>query len=489
MYCPRCGTQNNDGVQFCQQCGMPLGAARPRQAAGPSRGEQIKAAARSPFYLTGIIAFTCATLFALVNAALAPATFSQYLYQFAMLADMDALSDPAVWQMLDLMDRWGGSTALLGALLGQLPAILICVGMWLLFASALKRGPAPASTTGLTFIKVVTIIRLVLFVLGLVLVEGVLILSIVAASEYGGGSVIGVMIVLALVVLAVAAVVVVYYVLLVKTINTMGTTLRTQIPSDNVSVYVAVCCFIMGGGAAIMAIAARGGFLRLLSGLCSATASITFGCLLFNYRGRMRMIAQTPTPVPAPMPAPVPAPMPAPAPAPAPVPAPAPAPAPVPAPAPAPAPTPALGPFQPADAVPVAPWQAPPEPTPHLDTTVLNEPLPANGDTTVLNPGTQPLPPARLVHLSSGAVVAVNRVPFCIGKDPAATDLCISNNTAISRRHADILYQNGVFMVVDLQSTNHVYINDRQIPPQTPTELPSGAILRLGDELFRFEVG
>lgn len=474
MYCQRCGAQNEDGMQFCQQCGMKLDAApaapgrvgavppMPGPAAVLSPAEQIKAIGRSPFYLTGVIAYTCAVLFSLINAVMVPANFSQYLYQLMSLSDIGLTAGPEVWQALELVDRFGGSTALLGALLGQLPAILICVGMWLLFASACNRSQAPVSTVGLTMIKVVAIIQLVLFGLIIALAETGLGMLLAELLDYGGhmSGPRGVTIFLIIFILVIAALVVTYYVLLVKTINAIGTTLRTRTPSDKVSVYVAVCCFITGGFSAIMAIAARGGVVSLLAGLCSATASITFGCFLFSYRSRMRMLALAPVPVPVPVPVPAPVP-----------------------------PETAGGPFQPAGQMPLPPQPVPPAPAPSPDTTVLSEPMPANNETTVLRPEASPLPPARLVHLRSGAVVAVDRAPFCIGKDPAVTDLCVSDNTAISRRHADILYQNGAFLVVDLRSTNHVYINDRQIPPQTPTELPSGAILRLGDELFRFEVG
>jgi hypothetical protein len=61
------------------------------------------------------------------------------------------------------------------------------------------------------------------------------------------------------------------------------------------------------------------------------------------------------------------------------------------------------------------------------------------------------------------------------------------NDPGVSRRHAEIRYENGVFLVVDLGSTNGVRVNDaptsrRQLSPGDRIELGSTTLLFRRDE-------
>jgi hypothetical protein len=46
MFCPRCGTENEDDNRFCVSCGATLAAQKPRSEAGPTEGEPSPAPSR-----------------------------------------------------------------------------------------------------------------------------------------------------------------------------------------------------------------------------------------------------------------------------------------------------------------------------------------------------------------------------------------------------------------------------------------------------------
>ena len=62
----------------------------------------------------------------------------------------------------------------------------------------------------------------------------------------------------------------------------------------------------------------------------------------------------------------------------------------------------------------------------------------------------------------------------------------IDDNPAISRKHAKIVLNDNKFYIVDLNSTNHVYVDGKAIPADTPIPIIDGTKIRLADELFTF---
>ncbi|MBQ3045591.1 MAG: FHA domain-containing protein [Clostridia bacterium] len=119
------------------------------------------------------------------------------------------------------------------------------------------------------------------------------------------------------------------------------------------------------------------------------------------------------------------------------------------------------------------------------ETTVLSSA--AVGETTVL--GVSPVvssPVAHLVRIKTGERIAVNKPAFRIGKEKSYVDYFISDNTAISRSHADIIMKGGNYYVVDLNSTNHTFINETIIESGTENLIKAGDKIRFGNEVFDF---
>jgi two-component system cell cycle response regulator len=63
------------------------------------------------------------------------------------------------------------------------------------------------------------------------------------------------------------------------------------------------------------------------------------------------------------------------------------------------------------------------------------------------------------------------------------------HDTSVSRRHARIEQIGAEYFVLDMQSTNGTYVNDRQSLPGDPLPLRDGDYLRIGNCIFRYLAG
>ena len=118
------------------------------------------------------------------------------------------------------------------------------------------------------------------------------------------------------------------------------------------------------------------------------------------------------------------------------------------------------------------------------ETSVLND---GSSETTVLGGG-QGVPAAALVRSKNGERVTINKQMFRIGKERRRVDYCISDNTNVSRLHADILYKNGSFYIIDNNTTNGTTVNGSSLASGQEHLLKNGDVIKLADEEFRFQM-
>lgn len=484
MFCMNCGQPCADGNKFCEHCGAPLldTTAQPASQPAPQPVQQpvyaqpqapvtpisdvrytLKKLATSPLFLAAAIAYSCMVLFTIAAAVAGQSGLLGALDSYLNMAlRYGGYSMGELSYALDQLDRvvpFLRGASLGSALVGQIPAILIAVGIWLVFASAVDKSGMPMKTTGLTIIKVITIISLIGSSLLLVVLEGVLIFGTAAAAKYDDSVVVvGVVIVLAVLVLMGLGIL-----MSVKTISTIGTmqrTIQTEQPSDKVSVYVAVICILNAIGA-VFGMLGFGSVFSVLSGLCNAVAYICFAIFLFQYRDKMRVLMAGSTPYPVMVSA-------------------------------QPVYTAASQQYVYTPQEPVEErYVTPPTPAdePADATITLTPPAPAMfvPETTVLSP--KPVQPAlSLTRVRDGGSFAINQPQFRIGRDPATVDYIVSDNTAVGRHHADILEHDGGCFVVDQNSTNHTYLNGQELAPGMEYPLHDGDELTLGDEIFRVSI-
>lgn len=78
----------------------------------------------------------------------------------------------------------------------------------------------------------------------------------------------------------------------------------------------------------------------------------------------------------------------------------------------------------------------------------------------------------------------IRSFPITIGR-ATENDISIPLDTAVSRSHAKIVYEDSkkVFVLMDLNSTNGTFKNDVQIKDQI--ELKSGDIIKIGDSYMK----
>ena len=90
----------------------------------------------------------------------------------------------------------------------------------------------------------------------------------------------------------------------------------------------------------------------------------------------------------------------------------------------------------------------------------------------------------RMTRQKTGETFCISKPIFWIGKDAANVDYCITDNTAVSRRHALVTIQNGRCYIRDNHSTNRLFINGQAIQQDVDTLLSDGDRIRMGDEEF-----
>lgn len=156
---------------------------------------------------------------------------------------------------------------------------------------------------------------------------------------------------------------------------------------------------------------------------------------------------------------------------------------PEPAPQPQPAPQPAPNAFEPYVAPEPQPVPAPePQPAPQP------APAPAAAPTAVFAaaspaPVANNVPMAQLKNMISGQMYTLNAATTTIGRE--STCNVVLNDVNVSRQHAQVLFNNGVWMLNDLGSTNGTFVNNQQINSR---QLNSGDVITIGVTNLSFSV-
>ena len=109
-------------------------------------------------------------------------------------------------------------------------------------------------------------------------------------------------------------------------------------------------------------------------------------------------------------------------------------------------------------------------------------PPPSGRAQAALPPSSPPSYAGQLSVVYSGERLAVNKDRFIIGRGKQSSDLTIKDPN-VSRQHAMIEYQNGVYFMVDMGSTNGVEYNGQRIARK---QIAEGDVFRICDHDLRF---
>ena len=91
-----------------------------------------------------------------------------------------------------------------------------------------------------------------------------------------------------------------------------------------------------------------------------------------------------------------------------------------------------------------------------------------------------------LIRVKNNERITIDKDVFVIGKERSKVDYCISDNKAVSRRHADIVCENNTYFIIDNNSLNKTYLNDMRLAGGEKYALSHKDVIVLGDEEFSF---
>lgn len=93
------------------------------------------------------------------------------------------------------------------------------------------------------------------------------------------------------------------------------------------------------------------------------------------------------------------------------------------------------------------------------------------------------LPPLRLAAQNVGQQLefTVTKSPYVLGRSETNADGVITINKAVGRTHCQIIYKNGNYCVLDLNSSNGTRINGQRLNPNQTYPLRNGDVLRLAN--------
>lgn len=319
--CPKCGKMLNDSMAFCTQCGTPLAnaaaqpapqppqqpvwsASQPTQSA-PRFAQQptqqhyyapanpvlntVKRMATSPLFLAATAAQSGMVLFNIIASMAGTSgllgTVGTYL---SMILSLGGYSSREASGLLDGIGSLFTGASLGATLVGQCPAILIAVGLWLIYLAEAGKISTATKNTGFTLVKISTIISLAVSILGLVVAEILAIMITATAAKYDD-SAIGGGIIIMLLLLVVMGLGILMNSKTLSTLGVMAKTAQAAQPSDKISTYVAVISFLNGIGA-VIGMLGFGSVPSVLSSLCNAVVCICFAVFLFQYRDKMRAL-------------------------------------------------------------------------------------------------------------------------------------------------------------------------------------------------------
>lgn len=427
----------------------------------------------SVLFLVGAIGYSVYVLFGLVGSLAGRSGVTDLMDQImSMSGGYSSLDYSAVRAVSGMFN----GITVFSMLMSMLPAMVIVAGIWLIFAAA-KRNMLPGTASvGLTMARVIAIIQLVLACIGAVLLEILCIVLLSAVNSVSGyygstGSANAVLVFIMILFAGVSAVQIIYYLKLNKMIVNIKDTLLTGQPDDNVSLYVEILCYINGGIAVIGALMSLADVevLNFFANAGMATADICFAIMIRQYRSKMQLLIHNPQQFYQEM---------------------------------------QMAeqraqqaqqqrgaqqPYQGQQQWAQQPYQAPqqaqnPSGSGYGETSELpyrNETMVLGGQ--MVNNGV--LQSVRLIRQKTGETIYINKSSFWFGKDAGNVDYCLTDNAAISRRHALITIRNNECFIQDNHSTNHTFLNGHILEAGVDTPLTDGGRVRMGDEEFTVSIG
>ena|GEM_PF-112240 len=279
MTCPNCGRTLPDGMQ----CSCMSAA---QYSSNPAVNVLKREGASVRFLVLAILLSVSAVL-----SIFASSTTSNYFW------------DELYYNTYMDWDVYNALSSVMNNVFAAIPTILMAVGLWMFYASCRNVSHGGVSTSGLTIIKVLMIIAMVLlcFVGFIVLIAGfVMALNPSFFYDYGSyynsyynfGT--GIIIFAVFIIAAVLALMIVYLTRIIKIINRVKRVAKTGMPNNEISMFAVVIFYIMAGFNVISAFSSLGDMyispLGILSYLAGAATFVVGAIVLMRYKKEMTIL-------------------------------------------------------------------------------------------------------------------------------------------------------------------------------------------------------
>lgn len=282
MFCPECGSFTDDNARFCANCGAEF--LHVEVPVPIDITAKVKSIISSAGFLILCILFTLSiAVGCLYNVFTADSAVNEFIYEFNAEAWRDGITLPEV----------DSSVSVASVIISNIPSILVVIGLWLMYTEA--RGQENR-LTGIGLIKGVTVFYLVAvsIIAGIILLLGlIIIVPVMTAEPMAAGIIIAVLVLFA----GIMALMIVFYAKTLCLLNTVRNTIVTGQPSDRISVFVAVMCFIIGAPMCMSVFSVITDPLSSLVSILMGASQVMFGMFILKYRTMMRDLLYNPVPV------------------------------------------------------------------------------------------------------------------------------------------------------------------------------------------------
>ena len=93
-----------------------------------------------------------------------------------------------------------------------------------------------------------------------------------------------------------------------------------------------------------------------------------------------------------------------------------------------------------------------------------------------------------LLRVKDQKKIEITSTEFNIGRDRDYNDYIISDNRHVGRSHAKIMMEEGEWFITDLNSLNHTFVDNKQIPSEEKIKISHDSSLRFADEEYVFKL-
>lgn len=309
-FCSKCGGHINEGISFCPHCGTKLAVTYQEsihhqpyepspytQPSLPPAVEALRKLGASPLFLAAIILYALSALFSFFSSVSDSSGIMGFIYRIASMLD----AEYAIYSYMDEIYSIASVGSIISSLIGMIPAILVWIGLLLVYKACRNPKGNTISLVGFNVLKVLKILGFVFSCIGFFLVEFILLIALIAsASTFSGSETEGILLAAMAIILVAAVISIIYYIKLLKSLDSAKYTILTGTPDCRASRFVGVMCFIgaalsvagiLGQIIALTAgVSALNLFFGMISAILSATEATIFGILIFRYRSKMKSL-------------------------------------------------------------------------------------------------------------------------------------------------------------------------------------------------------